>query len=193
MDSMEELLGGHPFFAGLDADALRLIAGCASNVLFAPGEYIFSQGQAAGRCYVIRAGRVALEVHSPTRGPLSIDTMDEGEVLGWSWLIPPYRYFGDARAVTQVRATVLDGACLRGKCEADAQLGYQLLKRVTAVMYQRLESARVRLLDLYGSVPASALSRLAPWYASRAGTLSAARVYMAFSPSTRAAPIVNGA
>ena len=77
-------------------------------------------------------------------------------MLGWSWLVPPYRYFGDARAVTPVSATVLDGACLRGKCEADAELGYQLLKRVTTVMYQRLESARIRLLDLYGPAPAQA-------------------------------------
>jgi CRP-like cAMP-binding protein len=152
--TMGELLGGHPFFAGLGPDAVRLMAGCASNVRFAAGEYIFSQGETASRFYVIRHGRVALEIHSPARGPLIIDTMDEGEVLGWSWLIPPYRYFGDARAVMPVSATVLDGACLRGRCEADAQLGYQLLKRVTTVMYQRLESARVRLLDLYGQLRA---------------------------------------
>jgi len=160
MQTMEELLGGHPFFAGLDADALGLMTGCASNVHFGAGEYIFREGEAADRFYLIRAGRAALEIHSPTGGPMIIDTMDEGEVLGWSWLIPPYRYFGDARAVTPVRAIALDGACLRGKCEADARLGYQLLKRVTTVMYQRLESARVRLLDLYGSVPA--LSRPGP-------------------------------
>ena len=150
MTTVEELLGGHPFFAGLGASAIQLIAGCASNVHFAAGDYIFGAGEAASRFYVIRHGRVALEVHSPTRGPLVIDTMDEGEVLGWSWLVPPYRYFGDSRAVTPVSATALDGTCLHGKCEADAELGYQLLKRVTAVMYQRLESARVRLLDLYG-------------------------------------------
>jgi CRP-like cAMP-binding protein len=149
-ETLEELIGGHPFFGGLSPDAVRLMAGCASNVHFAAGEYIFSQGESASRFYVIRRGRVALEIHSPTRGPMIVDTMDEGEVLGWSWLVPPYRYFGDARAVTPVSAIALDGACLRGKCEADTELGYQLLKRVTAVMYRRLESARVRLLDLYG-------------------------------------------
>lgn len=158
-ETMEELLASHPFFAGLSADAIRLVAGCASNVHFAQGEYIFSQGEAASRFYVLRHGRVALEIHSPERGPLVIDTMDEGEVLGWSWLIPPYQYFGDARAVTSVSATALDGACLRGKCEADAELGYQLLKRVTTVMYKRLQSARIRLLDLYGPEPARVLPR----------------------------------
>jgi CRP/FNR family transcriptional regulator, cyclic AMP receptor protein len=153
--TMEELLGGHPFFAGLGADELRLVAGCASNVHFAAGDYIFSQGSAAGSFYVVRHGRVALEINSPARGPLTIDTIDGGEVLGWSWLIPPYRYFSDARAVTPVSATALDGTCLRGKCEEDAELGYQLLKRVAAVMYQRMQSARIRMLDLYGSEPAA--------------------------------------
>ena len=156
MKTVEDLLARHPFFAGLGADAMRLIAGCASNVHFPEGEFIFGQGEAADRFYVIRHGRVALQLHSPARGPLIIETMDHGEVLGWSWLVPPYRYFCDAQAVTPVSATALDGACLRGKCEADPALGYQLLKRVTAVMYQRLQSTRVRLLDLYGTQPARA-------------------------------------
>lgn len=154
METVEELLGGHPFFAGLGADAMRLIAGCASNVHFRAGELIFGEGRAADRFYVIRHGRAALQLHSPARGPLLIDTMEEGEVLGWSWLVPPYRYFCDALAVTPVSAIALDGACLRGKCEADPELGYQLLKRVTAVMYQRLQSTRIQLLDVYGTEPA---------------------------------------
>ena len=149
MQTMEDLLGGHPFFAGLGADAMELIAGCASNVHFAEGDYIFSQGEEANRFYLIRSGRVALEIGSPVQEPLIIDTQDEGEVLGWSWLVPPHTYFFDARAVTPVSATALDGACLRGKCEADPVLGYQLLKRVTAEMLKRLQSARIRLLDLY--------------------------------------------
>ena len=150
MQTIEELLSSQPFFAGLDADAMRLIAGCASNVHFAAGETIFGEGEEASHFYMLRHGRVALEVHSPARGPLVIDSMDQGEVLGWSWLVPPYRYFCDARAVTPVSATVLDGACLRGKCEANPELGYQLLKRVAVIMYQRLQSSRIRLLDLYG-------------------------------------------
>jgi CRP/FNR family transcriptional regulator, cyclic AMP receptor protein len=150
MEDIKELLGSHPFFAGLTPGALELIAGCASNVHFAEGARIFDEGEPANLFYVIRHGRVALEMHSPAKGLLIIDTMGEGEVLGWSWLVPPYRYFSGARAVTPVSATALDGACLRGKCEADPQLGYQLLMRVAAVMYERLQSARIRLLDLYG-------------------------------------------
>jgi len=149
METIADLLESHPFFAGLSPYALELIAGCASNVHFDAGARIFDQGEPASQFYVIRDGRVALELHSPAKGPLIIDTMSGGEVLGWSWLIPPYQYFASARAVTPVRATALDGVCLRGKSEDDTDLGYQLLKRVTAVMYQRLQSARIRLLDLY--------------------------------------------
>jgi len=156
MQTMEEVLGSHPFFAGLNAGAMRLIAGCASNVHFAEGEFLFEEGHEANQFWVIRRGRVAMQLESPGRGAIVTDTMDEGEVVGWSWLVPPYRFFADGRAVTPVSATALDGACLRGKCEADPELGYQLLKRVTSVMYQRLQSTRIRLLDLYGTEPAQA-------------------------------------
>src|SRR5204862_6584386 len=122
MVAMEELLGEHPFFAGLGASALRLIAGCASNVHFAAGGRIFDEAGEASRFYVIRHGRVALEVHSPTRGPLVIDTMEDGEVLGWSWLVPPSRFFSAARAVTPDSATAVDGACLRREGDADPGL-----------------------------------------------------------------------
>ena len=156
MQTMEEVLGSHPFFAGLNAGAMRLIAGCASNVHFAEGEFLFQEGHDANQFWVIRRGRVAMQLESPGRGAIVTDTMDEGEMVGWSWLVPPYRFFADGRAVTPVSATALDGACLRGKCEADPELGYQLLKRVTSVMYQRLQSTRIRLLDLYGTEPAQA-------------------------------------
>lgn len=89
METMEELLGSHPFFAGLGAGPLELIAGCASNMHFGKGDLIFGEGEPASRFYVIRSGRVAMEIHSPARGPLIIDTMEAGEVLGWSWLVPP--------------------------------------------------------------------------------------------------------
>ena len=156
MQTMEEVLGSHPFFAGLNADAMRLIAGCASNVHFAEGEFLFEEGHEANQFWVIRRGRVAMQLESPGQGAIVTDTMDEGEVVGWSWLVPPYRFFADGRAVTPVSATALDGACLRGKCEADPELGYQLLKRVTSVMYQRLQSTRIRLVDLYGTERAQA-------------------------------------
>ena len=85
------------------------------------------------------------------RGAIVVETLDPGEIVGWSWLFPPYVWHFDARAVDDVRAVAFDGACLRGKCDQDPVLGYALMQRVAHVMYERLQDARMRLLDLYGS------------------------------------------
>ena len=112
---------------------------------------LFRTGEPANTFYVIRHGRVALDIHDPRRGTLVIASLGEGEVAGWSWLVPPYQWMFDARAVSPVSAVALDGACLRGKCDQDPALGYALMQRVSHVMYERLQDARMRLLDLYGS------------------------------------------
>jgi CRP-like cAMP-binding protein len=149
MRSLDQLLAEHPFFAGLDDTVLTLIAGCASNVHFRPGEYLFREGGPADQFYVLRHGRVQLEVSSPARGALVLETFEHDDVLGWSWLIPPYVWEADARAAEATDAIAFDGACLRGKCDDDPALGYELLKRAAASMNARLFGALVRLLDLY--------------------------------------------
>ncbi len=151
MKSLQDLLVEHPFFAGLDDSTVSLLVGCASNVHFRPGEYLFREGDGADRFFVVRRGRVALDVHVPGRGEQVVDTVDEGDVVGWSWLVPPYRWFFDARAVQEVSAVSVDATCLRGKCDEDPALGYAMMQRVAQVMYHRLQSARVRMLDLYGA------------------------------------------
>jgi CRP-like cAMP-binding protein len=146
-----QLLAEHPFFAGLDEGVLALLAGCAENAHFRAGEVLFRGGTPADRFFVVRSGRVALQLAAPAREPLVVETVEAGEVAGWSWLVPPYQWFCDGRAVEETSVVSLDGACLRGKCATDPALGYQLLSRVTHVMYDRLQATRVRLLDLYGT------------------------------------------
>jgi CRP/FNR family cyclic AMP-dependent transcriptional regulator len=155
MRTIDQLLEEHPFFAGLGPDLITLATGCAQIVHFDAGAKLFRTGDAADHFYVIRSGRVALELVAPGRDPLVVDTVDAGEVLGWSWLVPPYTWFCDGRAAAPTSVVALDGACLRSKCDADPALGYRLLQRVAHVMYERLNSSRVRLLDLYG-VPSAA-------------------------------------
>ena len=150
MRGIDDLLHEHPFFAGLDKEALTLLAGCAANRRFKAGEYLYRHGDPAETFFLIRRGRVAIEAHDHSRGPIVIETVDEGEVLGWSWLVPPHRWMFDAQALDSTSVVVFDGTCLRGKCDDDPRLGYAILQRVAAVMYARLEGARVRLLDLYG-------------------------------------------
>jgi len=151
MRTIEQYLPDHPFFDGLDGPTRALVAGCATNVSLAAGEYLCREGDPADQFFVVRRGRVAIEVHGPAAGTLVIDTADEGDVVGWSWLVPPYRTAFDARAAEATGVGAFDGACLRGKCDEDPRLGYLLMQRVTQVMNGRLVAAQVRLLDLYGA------------------------------------------
>lgn len=151
IENLERIIGSHPFFAGLGPEFTRLVCGCTRNVTFAPGDYLLREGQDANEFYLLRAGRVAIEVAAAGRGILPLMTAGEGEIVGLSWLIPPYRWRHDARALTQVRALGIDACCLRDKCDSDHHLGYELMKRVVPVLLARLESARLQMLDVYGN------------------------------------------
>lgn len=144
-----ELLGAHPFFAGLSGEALALAAGCARNVAVPAGSLLVAEGGEADTFFVVRRGRVSIDVHAPGRGAEVIETVGPGSVVGWSWLVPPYRWTFDARALEDVGAIAIDGACLRAKALADPEFGFALLSRVAAELLARLQATRLRLLDLY--------------------------------------------
>ena len=148
--TLEGVLAEHPFFSEFDARHMQLVVGCAANVSFNAGEMIIRQDRQANAFYLIRTGKVAVEIAVPGRGSFTIQTLGDGEMIGWSWLIPPYRWRFDARAVQTTRAIALDGKCLREKCETDHEMGYELIKRMIGVIGERLDSTRVQLLDLYG-------------------------------------------
>jgi CRP/FNR family cyclic AMP-dependent transcriptional regulator len=150
METIDNLLSRHEFFKGLKPEYLTLVAGCGRNVHFDAGTYLLREGETADRFFAIRGGSVAVETYVPSRGPVTLQTFGEGEILGWSWLFPPYVYQFDARAREDVRATAFDGACLRTKCDADPALGYELMKRVARLVSSRLEATRRQLLDVYG-------------------------------------------
>ncbi|MBZ5514159.1 MAG: cyclic nucleotide-binding domain-containing protein [Acidobacteriia bacterium] len=145
-ETLKGILAGHPFLSGLEDRHLDLLVGCACNVRFDAGQFILREGEEANQFYLIRHGKVALEVLAPGHGPIIILTLGEGEVLGWSWLVPPYRWRFDARAVELARAIALDGKCLRTKSEEDHDLGYELLKRFAHIIEKRLAATRLQLL-----------------------------------------------
>ena len=144
MKTLEPILKKHPFFKDLKQEYLDFIVGCASNVVFKEGEIIMKENAPADKFYLIREGMVAIEI---TR-TVTIQTVQGGDILGWSWLIPPYRYRFNCRVVENVRAIALDGKCLREKCETNHDLGYELLKRLTGVFTQRLEATRKQIISL---------------------------------------------
>ncbi len=150
METLETILAEIPVFHGLKPEYLALITGCASNVRFTADQFIGRKGEPANRFFLIRQGRVAVEIHAPGRGVLTIQTVGENEVLGWSWLLPPYQWHFDARALCVTRALALDAKCLRTKFDKDPALGYELLLRFSQLIEQRVEAMSLQLLDLYG-------------------------------------------
>lgn len=151
IQTIEDLLVQSPVFKGFDPQFTHVLAGCASNVRFNAGDHIFREGDESSRFYILRAGKVALEISAPGRGPLIIQTVQEGDVLGWSSMVPPVKKHFDARAIELTRAFAFDGECVRKKCDEDPKLGYELLKLFASVIGQRLQATRVQLLDLYGA------------------------------------------
>jgi CRP/FNR family cyclic AMP-dependent transcriptional regulator len=150
MRTLDALITDSPVFADLDPEYLELIAGCAKNVGFDAGDRLFKEGDEANTFFLVRHGLIALEQYVPNRGMLTVETVGPGEIAGWSWLVPPYRWQLSARAVEPVRAIELDGACLRDKCDEDPELGYLLLSRISSALVTVITAARIQLADVYG-------------------------------------------
>jgi CRP/FNR family transcriptional regulator, cyclic AMP receptor protein len=151
MESLEHIIAEHPFFVGLESYYTGLLTGCAANIRFPARTYVFKEGEEANEFYLLRSGKVALEIFAPQRKPIVIATLGEGEILGWSWLVPPHYWKFHAHAVEETRAIALDGKCLRGKCEQNHDLGYEVLKRFAQIVERRLEATRMQLLDVYAA------------------------------------------
>ncbi|MFH1359532.1 MAG: cyclic nucleotide-binding domain-containing protein [Candidatus Omnitrophota bacterium] len=149
METLEPILKEHPFFKDLEQKYFDIILGCASNVRFKAKDIIFRQRDPADKFYLIRHGKVSVDIPIARYRSITIQTIQEGDILGWSWLIPPHLCRFDCQAIEDVRAIALDGKCLREKCEKDHELGYELLKRLAKVFTQRLEYTRMQLLDCY--------------------------------------------
>lgn len=143
------LLAETPFFEGMSEAHLTTIAGCGKLERFRAGAFLLREGEQADTFYLVREGVVAIESDIPAVGPLSVARVGAGEITGYSWLFPPHSNSFDSLALTDVAAVALDGACLRGKTEADHELGYQLMKRFAQVVLDRMQAARRQMLDVY--------------------------------------------
>lgn len=146
MKTLEASIAEHPFLKGMSAEHLRILTDSAMLAEFKEGEIIFREGDPANRFYLIEEGRVVLGSHKQDRPPVEIQTIGAGDVLGWSWLFPPYYWNFEARALEPSRAIFFYGTRLREKCEEDCGFGYELMKRMSAVMLQRLQATRKQLL-----------------------------------------------
>ncbi len=151
MKTLAEVIGAHPFFAGMARSHLEVIEGCGRNFRLEEGQVLFHADQQADRFYLLREGRVGIRLPIPGKAPLTVQTVEAGDILGWSWIFPPFRTYFDAVCVEGGRAVEFDGSCLRLKCEADPALGYELTRRFARVMRDRLRATHLQLVDMYKS------------------------------------------
>jgi len=151
----------HPFLAGMNHTQLALLADCAMVVRFEPGQLIFREGELANRFYLIETGKVILEASGDSGERVIVNKAGAGDLLGWSWMFPPYIWHFTARAVERTAAIFFNSAILREYCERDHALGYELFKRMSAVMVKRLASAhgKMRALDPLQMQPRPAEAR----------------------------------
>lgn len=139
----------HPFLAGMNHAQVALLTDCAMAANYKKGEVLLRQGEFANRFYLIESGSVALESRADPDEPVIVDTITAGDLLGWSWMFPPYVWHFTARALEPTSALFFYGTILREYCERDHSLGYELLKRFAAVMSRRMQRARDKMLAVH--------------------------------------------
>lgn len=150
MKTPELAIAKHPFFHDLPEEDIRIIAGQANVVNFNEGDVLFKEGEDADKFYLIIKGKVALETYSAGRGVINIQTVEDGEMLGWSWLVAPHKYRFGAKVITKTEMIVINGNQLRARCEKAPILGYEMMKRMVRAIAFRLEQTRLMLMDVYG-------------------------------------------
>lgn len=149
---LELRVTAHPFLHGMEPRHIKVLADCAMAKKFATGDYLFRQGEFANRFYLIERGAVVLEALDSEEHAVAIEEVGAGKLVGWSWLFPPYLWHFDARATEPTIALFFYGTILREACEKDTSLGYELFRRMSQVMVERLQAARARVLARHSSV-----------------------------------------
>lgn len=147
MQSIENYLSSHKFFSGLDQTYIKFLAGSATELQLKEGDALFKQGEKADRFYLLRSGQVSIQVPALMGPTLEIQTLGDNQILGWSWLIAPYRWSFLARAKTDSSVLEFDGTAILAHCEQDPKFGYELFKRFAALMSERLDAARQKMMD----------------------------------------------
>jgi CRP/FNR family cyclic AMP-dependent transcriptional regulator len=146
-------LATHPFLHGMSRPHLAILAESASDVVFPARHRLFEDGGRAGRCWLIQSGYVALDLNVPGQGRMKIETIGMGELLGWSWLFPPFTWAFGAVTIGPVEAFELDGRAVRASCAADPEFGYELTRRLARVVANRLQATRIRLISESAASP----------------------------------------
>ena len=153
VNTFETVLNKHPFLAGLAPQFCDSLSNCACLRRFAARQQIFHEGGEADHFYLIVSGKVDLETFVPGCGMVTIQTLGDGDALGWSWLFPPHQWHFTATTREPTEVISLNAAALRAQAEANRGLHDELVTRVAKTLHQRLLGTREQLIDLYGIRP----------------------------------------
>lgn len=145
--SIQDYLSTHKFFSGLDENFLKFLSESATELSIKKNDVLFQQGKRADTFYLLREGQISVQVPALVGPSLEIQQLGDNQLLGWSWLIPPYRWNFMARAEQDSYLLEFDGNAILTRCEEDAEFGYELLKRFATLMSERLDAARQKMMD----------------------------------------------
>jgi CRP/FNR family transcriptional regulator, cyclic AMP receptor protein len=146
--SLENTIRCHPFFHGMKTHHLAVLSEGATEIRYRPGEPLFNEGEPANRFFLLQQGSIVLEAHEPNDGTVVVQLLGPGDVFGWSWLFQPFTWHLRARALEHSTIISLDGGHLLGTAEQDHDFGYELMKRITQVVIQRLQATRRQLFEI---------------------------------------------
>ena len=149
--AIHNIFSKHPLFHSLPPKYVSFLEECARTSNYEAEQYLFHEGKKADNFYYIIQGKIALEIHVPGHRMVSFETIPKGHVVGWSWLMPPYSWVFDGRAVREVETVVFDGVKVRAKMEEDHEFGFLMYKYFSGIMNKRILSSRMQLMDIYGT------------------------------------------
>jgi CRP/FNR family cyclic AMP-dependent transcriptional regulator len=153
LQSLARSLKKQQLIQELSDEHIAFLSGCTKNVRYQEGDYLFREGAEADWLYMVRKGKISLEVYDAQRGTIVLETLHAGELIGWATIFPPYRWHADARAVKDTLVFAVDGACLRQKLEHDHDFGYAFTRMMLREVHRRLERSRLQILDVYRAEP----------------------------------------
>jgi len=153
MEATPDDISAHPFWIGLNVAQLPHLQKAAAIVRFPAGTSLFHEGEQARYSFLIRRGQIALETGVPGKGRVTIQTVGEGDPLGFSWLFPPYEWHFNARTLEEVELMQFDAEVLRQLAQKEPEFGRELALRVGQVILERLQATRLQLMDVYGATP----------------------------------------
>ncbi len=142
-----EYLSAHEFFSGLSDDILKFLCECSSRREIKEGQILFRQGENADKFYVILNGCISIQMPAIMGPAMEIQSVGKDQVLGWSWLISPYKWSFQTRAEVDTELLEFDGTALLAHCEQEPKFGYELFKKFAGLMSERLSVARQKMMD----------------------------------------------